>query len=108
MKLRIALKIYKAIGTPRDTAYTGWQKWTAIRRVERCKSDRLNNLYWNGLMRNMGPSGRAQVLPASMGFGLLMRTPIEQWRGESEDMAFHDYQELHGRRRLGRKMETES
>jgi hypothetical protein len=86
MKLRIAVKITAAIGTDRESAYTGAQKWKAMNRVDRTRSSREAEAGWNGLMRWLGPVGRAKVLAGTgapaKAIDLLMRTPEAEWKGD--------------------------
>ncbi len=86
MRLRLARKIVKAVGTPRESAYTQEQISRAIDRMERTASARKNNEFWNGLMEYLGPLGRADLLRDTFpapgdAFNLLMRTPEEEWVG---------------------------
>ena len=79
VKLRIAKKILAAVGTARETAYTGGQLHRAWQRVERTKEQRAANEYWHYIMREIGVKGRAAVLAKhapGMAFQLLMRTPM--------------------------------
>lgn len=83
MKFRIAKKIHKAIGTDREFCYSPHQKHQAIERMERLKSSKENQQFWNALMTDLGVLGRAQLLTNSgrpeMAFDILMRTPEEKW-----------------------------
>lgn len=86
MKLRIARKLVKAIGTPREKAYTPAQLDRALSRMERTKDSREARDFWFALMREIGPVGRAKVLAGTgaphMALDLLMRTPESEWAGE--------------------------
>lgn len=61
MKLRTAKKICKAIGTPGDGRYTGWQKLQAANRMDRTKSARRAEAMWHSLMVVLGPDGRKEL-----------------------------------------------
>ena len=80
MRLRVAKKIMKAIGTPRQSAYNGWQIEKAFRVCERTQSSKQANDFWHNLMIELGVEGRAKLLDGSgakgMAFELLMR---EEW-----------------------------
>jgi len=86
MKLRIARKLVKAVGTSREQAYSPAQLERALNRVERTRDSRESNRFWHALMLELGPVGRAKVLAGSgapgMAFDLLMRTPCDEWAGE--------------------------
>ena len=83
MKLQIAKKIIAAIGTDRQTAYTGGQVHRAFQRTERTKSVREAHDFFDATMRFLGPGGRAEVIKSwspSEAFALLMRS--DDWRGD--------------------------
>jgi hypothetical protein len=83
VKLRTALKIWNAIGGPRDGRYSNHQKDLAHRRVERMRSSRESHAFWNGLMEKIGVRGRVRILKdraPGLAFGLMMKTPEEEWR----------------------------
>jgi hypothetical protein len=86
MRLRIAKKIVKAVGTPRESAYSPAQLDRALNRIDRTRDSRESNRFWHALMTELGPAGRAKVLAGSgapaMAFDLLMRTPVEEWAGK--------------------------
>lgn len=83
MKLRIAKKIVKAVGTPRESAYSGKQLTQALNRMERTKSYRADRDFFFEVCRMLGPVGRAKVLAGSgapgMALDVLMGTPEEEW-----------------------------
>lgn len=86
MKLRLAKKIVKAVGTPRESAYTQRQINAALERLEGTRESREANECWNAMMEYLGPLGRADILRDSFhapadAFALLMRTPEEEWVG---------------------------
>lgn len=58
MRLRVALKIWSAIGGERDSAYTEAQKSAAVRRYDRLRTAKENVAYWHALMRLLGRKGR--------------------------------------------------
>ena len=82
MKLRLARKIAKAIGTP-DCRYSEGQQEKALDRIDKCKSEKALYHFWNGLMVDLGVSGRAKVLAGcgapGMAFDLLMRSDEADW-----------------------------
>ena len=86
MKLRIARKIVKAVGTSNEFRYSQKQIRAAIDRVKQTRSAKEDDEFWHGLMSYLGPVGRADLLcgafhaPADA-FALLMRTPEEEWVG---------------------------
>jgi hypothetical protein len=77
VKLRIARKIIKAVGTPDEARYSRHQIGRAFTRTERTKSARQSHRYFCALMDHLGVEGRANVLVRSgapgMAFDLLMR-----------------------------------
>lgn len=77
MKLRTARKIVKAVGTPDEARYTGFQIGRAQDRVERTASVRETHRFWHALMRELGVNGRVQILARTgapgMAFDLYMR-----------------------------------
>jgi hypothetical protein len=77
VKLRIARKILKAVGTPDEARYSRHQIGRAFTRVERTRSARQSHRSFCALMDHLGVDGRAQVLARSgatgMAFDLLMR-----------------------------------
>lgn len=86
MKLRIARKLAKAVGTPRESAYSPAQLARALNRVDRTPQAREDARFWDALMRELGPVGRARVLAGTgapgLALDLLMRTPEAEWPGE--------------------------
>jgi hypothetical protein len=62
MKLRIARKILKAVGTPRETAYSQFQIDKAFRRCARTESERSANRLFHALMVEIGLEGRVEIL----------------------------------------------
>ena len=83
MKLRIAKKILAAVGTARETAYTGGQIHRAWARVERTKEQRAANVFFRCLMLSLGVKGRAAVLAKhapGMAFELLWQGHPRQQR----------------------------
>lgn len=77
MKLRIAKKLCKIIGTPREARYSDRQLHRALDVVERTRSSRRNREYWHYLMERLGPLGRAQFCWMSQ-----MRGFERKWGGE--------------------------
>lgn len=77
MKLRTAKKIIKAVGTPDESRYSGFQIQCAHARTERTRSAREATRFWYALMDQIGLEGRARVLARTgepaMAFNLLMR-----------------------------------
>ncbi len=51
MKLRTALKIIAAVGTERETLYSDGKVGKALQRVERTRTAKLSQQYWEQLMR---------------------------------------------------------
>lgn len=91
MKLRLAKKIWNALGTPREAVYNYQQKDRAVRRMERTKGCRENREFWDVLMAVLGPRGRAEVIkdncPAGF-FKIMMDTPDEEFKyGSRKDKA---------------------
>lgn len=88
MKLRLAKKIWNALGTSREAAYNYQQKDQAVRRMERTKKFRENREFWDVLMGTLGPRGRAEVLkdscPAGF-FKIMMDTPDEEFKYGSRE-----------------------
>ena len=85
MKYRIAKKIWNAIGTVREAAYTTGQKNRAIERYCRTRSSKRDDAFWDGLMRWLGPEGRADLVKdwdAGKALDILMRTPENEWKGD--------------------------
>lgn len=85
MKLRLTLKICKAM-TDERSRYTGRQETLAVERSYRMKSS-------NGLMRAIGPAGRAEIISRSDPAGaldLLMRTPEDEWAGDPSVVLFKE------------------
>lgn len=84
MKLRLAKKIVKAIGTPRESAYSERQKDLALNRMERTESYRRDRDFFYEVLDRLGPLGRAHVLARTgrpdMALDLLMRTPEDEWK----------------------------
>ena len=82
MKLRLARKIAKTIGTP-DCRYSEGMQEKALDRLDKCKSEKALHDFWNGLMDELGVEGRAKVLAGSgapgMAFNLLMRSDEIEW-----------------------------
>jgi len=80
VKLRTALKIWKAIGTPRQSVYTARQLDAAMRRYDRLQTTKVTNECWDRFMEELGIEGRAEFLmdlgAVGKAFGLLMR---ESW-----------------------------
>ena len=66
MKLRIAKKIYNAVGGPRGDCYSQDQKCLALDRIERLASSKAVDKWWCDLMDSFGPEGRAMCLAKSM------------------------------------------
>lgn len=87
MKLRIARKLVKAIGTDREFAYTGAQLNKALDRIERTRRSRENRAFVYAMLDRMGPLGRADLLmrlgAAGQAFDVLMRTPEAEWVGRA-------------------------
>jgi hypothetical protein len=77
MKLRIARKILKTVGTPDQARYSDHQIGRANRRMARTRSAKEADRFWFALMDHLGVEGRANVLVRSgasgMAFDLLMR-----------------------------------
>jgi hypothetical protein len=77
VKLRIARKILKAVGTPDQARYSDHQVGRANRRMARTRSAKEADRFWFALMDRIGVDGRAEVLARSgapgMAFDLLMR-----------------------------------
>jgi hypothetical protein len=77
VKLRIARKIMKAVGTPDESRYSNSQVGRANRRMARTRSAKEEVRYFITLMDHLGVDGRAEVLARSgapgMAFDLLMR-----------------------------------
>jgi hypothetical protein len=89
VKLRIAKKIAKAIGTAREFYYTEHQKNAALDKLERAKTARQYHSFWCNFMRGLGPAGRAKVVASwstAEALGLLMRTPEDEWGGDAAAM----------------------
>ena len=62
MRLRTALKIRQAIGTPREAAYTPDQKMRALDRYERTRTYRQAMQVWDNFLARIGRDGRAELL----------------------------------------------
>ncbi|HEY1189892.1 MAG TPA: hypothetical protein VGE74_19740 [Gemmata sp.] len=62
MRLRLAKKIAKTIGTARETAYSERQQELALNRLDRTKSQREAEAFWNEMMAALGPDGRAALV----------------------------------------------
>ena len=92
MKLRLAKKISKSIGTPREHCYKLHQHQFAQDRLERTKSAKRLLKMWCGIMDYLGPEGRADLLfrlgDHKKAIDLLMRTPEEQWKGDPKAWPF--------------------
>jgi hypothetical protein len=77
VKLRIARKILKAVGTPDQARYSDHQVGRANRRMARTRSAKEEVRFFIALMDPIGMDGRAEVLARSeapgMAFDLLMR-----------------------------------
>ena len=85
MKLRVALKIRKAVGTPRESRYTDCQIKRAIDRYDRLVSSKYDNEFFRALLLKMGPVGCARVFKRhSMGaaFDMLMSADESTWGGD--------------------------
>lgn len=61
MKLRIARKIYNAIGGERDRCYSTTQKQHALNRVEKTASSKDVNEYWHAMMNKLTASDRFEL-----------------------------------------------
>lgn len=82
MKLRIAKKILKAIGTAREKAYTQHQYTTAMQKMERTKECRLDRACWNHLMQSKTPTFHAGLVSSwnpSKALEILMKHPESDW-----------------------------
>jgi hypothetical protein len=77
VKLRIAKKILKAVGTPDEARYSDYQIGRANRRMARTRSAKEADRFWFALMDHLGVDGRAKLLARcgapGMAFDLLMR-----------------------------------
>ena len=73
MKLRIAKKICKIIGTERALFYTKAQISGALNRMDNTNTGRDSTKFWNNLMEFLGPDGRAEVLYGLGATGLAFR-----------------------------------
>jgi hypothetical protein len=86
MRLRTALKICKAVGTPRESAYSDGKINSALRRCERTRSYRESSAFWDSLMKFLGPGGRAELAvrwgQPGKALDILMRHPESEWRGD--------------------------
>jgi len=58
MRLRIALKIFRST---REGAYSEGKFEAALRRIERCKSTKAENAYWQEMVRKIPKEDRAQM-----------------------------------------------
>lgn len=87
MKLRVARKILKAVGTPDESRYSNQQIGRAELRVSRTRSAREDERFWFALMDRIGVEGRAELLARSgapgRAFDLLMREWAEPKGGQS-------------------------
>jgi hypothetical protein len=85
VRLRTARKLRNAVGTPRECCYATAQLETAMRRCGRTASARSDRLFFDTLMRALGPEGRAYILSGTgrpdWALDLLMRTPEHEWEG---------------------------
>jgi hypothetical protein len=91
MKLRLARKIYKVIGTPAESRYPPHLRTFAIERVCRTRDSKMNQRMWNGIMDWLGAEGRAKMTARyspAMALDILMRTPEENWKGDPEAWPF--------------------
>lgn len=61
MKLRLAKKIMKTMGTPREGAYPDGKLRAACRRYERTRSAKEANALWNEIMVVLTPEIREMM-----------------------------------------------
>jgi hypothetical protein len=85
MKLRIARKIWEAIGGPRACRYSGAQKDRACGIMGRTRSQREAHAYWDHLMNDVwGVAGRAELVARAgrpgVALDLLMSHPESEWK----------------------------
>ena len=77
MKLRVALKIAKAIGTPDEARYSGHQIRRAQARLDRTRSSKEVERFYREMMTRLGVDGRVRLLNqlghAGDAFDLYMR-----------------------------------
>lgn len=82
MRLRIAKKIYKTIGTPDENRYTAGQLQQAMNIVDRMRDSREAYRLWVDLLSSFSVLDRADMVrkhnPAKA-LSLLMDTPEEEW-----------------------------
>ncbi|MDE2095798.1 MAG: hypothetical protein KGL39_00965 [Patescibacteria group bacterium] len=84
MKLRIAKKIWKSIGTAREGVYTSRQKDQAYRRIQRTQDSKDLTAFWVALIEGLGPLGRAQITARhdpARALTILMSYPESKWEG---------------------------
>lgn len=86
MKLRIALKIRKAVGTSRESSYSDGKITRALDKFDRTRDAKETQRWWDGFMRYLGPEGRADFFMRSgqpaVALDILMRTPEDKWAGD--------------------------
>ena len=62
MRLRLAKKIVKTIGTPDAERYSEGMRNAALDRLERTRSNREANTFWHATMKAIGESGRRWIV----------------------------------------------
>ncbi len=86
MRLRLARKIWKAIGEEREHCYRKGTLKAAMDRYESTESSKAIRDNWHALMKRIGPEGRAFVIRRSMPAAAL-RILCE----EVEELSFSNY-----------------
>ena len=83
MKLRLARKLFKAVGTDRERAYTPRQMAKAIARVLRTRSSKDDTAWWNRTVEELPLRYRVEAAVSigwlDVALDLLMEAPEQSW-----------------------------